>query len=109
MTADLIRELEPELSENYLISYTDGPMHPETFSRRYKKFMNDFIEYFAKKDIKIDYIRIHEMRHTRASLWVSEDKSLFAIANQMGWANLDMLKKRYGHVNVDTVRTLLDI
>lgn len=108
-TADLIHDLEPELFDEYLITNNGGPMTPDYFNWHYKKFMTDFITYYSKKGINIDYVKPHELRHTRASLWVADDKNLFAIAQQMGWANLDMLKKRYGHADTEAVRKLLDI
>lgn len=108
-TADLIRELEPELYTDYLISLDGGPMPPHKFQYRYTKAINDFINYYAKRGIVITAVKPHEMRHTRASIWVTDDKNLFAIAQQMGWSNLDMLQKRYGHADTEAVRKLLDI
>lgn len=109
MTADLIRDLEPDLSDDYLISSDGRPMTPDWFNWNYRKLFNECINYYAKKGIEIPYINPHEFRHTRASLWLAEDKSLFAVAAQMGWANLDMLKKRYGHADSEVIRQLLDI
>lgn len=108
-TADLIQELEPELYDDYLITRDGSPMPPDYFNQHYKKFLRECINFYANKGITIPFVNPHELRHTRASLWIAEDKSLFAVAAQMGWANLDMLKKRYGHADIETVRSLLNL
>ena len=51
----------------------------------------------------------HELRHTRATIWVNEGKNLFAIAEQMGWSDLDMLRKRYGHADIQLLRKELGL
>lgn len=110
-TVDLLNSLESEIRGEYLISFSEeGTLTPvDSFNFHYTKWINDFRSYYSHKGIEIPFIHIHEFRHTRASHWVAEDKNLFAVAQQMGWANLDMLRKRYGHAETDTVRNLLDI
>ena len=51
----------------------------------------------------------HELRHTRATLWVEQDRNLFAIAEQMGWSDLEMLKKTYGHPDIQKIKSMLGI
>lgn len=76
-----------------------------------KKFTYHFTEYMKKisKEKGITIVTPHGLRHSRASLWVAEDKNLFAIAELLGWSDLDMLRKRYGHADVEAIRKQLDI
>ena len=68
-------------------------------------------EYYLNRDNPIDIpiLNPHELRHTRASIWVNESKNLFAIADQMGWSDLDILRKRYAHGDINQLRKQLDL
>lgn len=81
------------------------------YTRHYKVFMEDMREYYLNQDNPIDIpiLNPHELRHTRASIWVNEGKNLFAIADQMGWSDLDMLRKRYAHGDINQLRKQLDL
>lgn len=77
--------------------------------RQYGVFMTEMQAYYAAKKIDIPILHPHELRHTRASLWVNSGMNLFAIANILGHADLAMLKKRYGHPDIESTRNLLNI
>ncbi|MDO5124777.1 MAG: tyrosine-type recombinase/integrase [Ruminococcus sp.] len=59
--------------------------------------------------VDVPMLNPHELRHTRASIWVNDGKNLFAISDQMGWSDLDMLRKRYAHVDISQLRKQLDL
>lgn len=81
---------------------------PRTWSRRhYDVFMRDMHSYYAKQKIDVPILKPHELRHTRATLWVNSGANLFAIANVLGHADLEMLRKRYAHNDVEATRKLL--
>jgi integrase len=83
---------------------------PDTwYKRHYKAFMKDMHEYYLKQGIDIPIRSPHELRHTRASIWVNEGKNPYAIAAQMGWANFEMLSKVYGHRDMNQLRKQLGI
>lgn len=81
------------------------------FNRHYKVFMREMHEFYLNQDPPIDVpmLNPHELRHTRTSIWVNAGKNLFAVAQQMGWADLDMLRKRYAHGDIDELRKQLDL
>lgn len=81
----------------------------ETFQHRYKVFIRDLQKYYSEKGIDIPALTPHELRHTRASIWVNDRKNLFAIAQQLGWSDLSMLRKVYGHGDIQQLRKELDI
>lgn len=80
-----------------------------TFNDRYDAFMRRMQKHYKEIGIDIPILHIHELRHTRASLWVNQGKNLFAIAEQMGWSDLSMLRKVYGHGDIQQLRKELDI
>ena len=62
---------------------------PRTWSRRhYDVFMRDMHEYYAKQGIDIPELNPHELRHTRATIWVNDGENIFAVADVLGHADL---------------------
>lgn len=59
--------------------------------------------------IDIPILHSHELRHTRATLWINNGANLFAVADVLGHADLKMLRKRYAHSDVESTRELLKI
>lgn len=83
---------------------------PRTWSRRhYDVFMRDMHNYYLQQGIDVPMLHSHELRHTRATLWVNSGANLFAIATVLGHADLKMLRKRYAHADIESTRDLLDI
>jgi integrase len=73
--------------------------------------MKEMREYYLKQDppVNIPVLNPHELRHTRATLWVNDGKNLLAIAETMGWGDLKMLRQRYAHSDVNVIRNALDL
>lgn len=83
---------------------------PRTWSRRhYNVFMKEMHEYYLKQDIDIPVLNPHELRHTRATIWVNDGENLFAVADVLGHSDLKMLRKRYAHADPESVRKLLKL
>lgn len=108
-TLDLIRNTKQE-SDFLFHTRTGQPYSPGTWEDIiYNKFMKDMHDHYLSQGIDVPIITPHALRHTRATLWVNEGKNLFAIAQQMGWANLEMLRKRYAHSDINDLRGELDL
>lgn len=83
---------------------------PRTWSRRhYNVFMRDMQKHYEEQGIEVPILCPHELRHTRATLWVNSGANLFAIASVLGHADLKMLRKRYAHEDTESTRKLLGI
>lgn len=108
-TAALIQS-RPNSSE-YIICNANGSVcSPRTWSRRhYDVFMRDMQAHYAELGIGIPMLHPHELRHTRASIWVNDGENIFAVADVLGHADLKMLRKRYAHADVESTRKLLKI
>lgn len=98
-------------SSQFVICNTKGTVcSPRTWNRRhYDVFMSDMQHYFAEQGINIPVLTPHELRHTRASIWVNNGENLFAVADILGHSDLKMLRKRYAHSDVESTRRLLKI
>lgn len=106
-TIQLIKDKAPHM---YLHNPDADCILPvNTFRNRYDAFMKRMQKHFESQGIYVPMLNIHELRHTRATIWVNQGKNLFAIAEQMGWANLDMLRRVYGHGDIQKLRKELDI
>ena len=77
--------------------------------RRCKPFMEQMSAFYAEKGVKIPVLTPHCLRHTRASIWLNEGRAPAAIAAQMGWSDLDMLSRVYGHRDIEQLRKQLGI
>lgn len=83
---------------------------PRNWSRRhYDVFMRDMQNFYKQQDIYINTYSPHALRHTRASIWVNNGLNLYAISKILGHSDLQMLRKRYAHSNVDEIRRLMNI
>ena len=71
--------------------------------------MRDMHEYYAKQGIDIPELNPHELRHTRATIWVNDGENIFAVAHVLGHADLKMLRKRYAHSDAESTRKLLKL
>lgn len=95
----------------YVFSNSKGHVQsPRTWSRRhFDVFMRDMQAYYAEQGLDIPVLHPHELRHTRATLWVNSGANLFAVADVLGHSDLKMLRKRYAHSDVDSTRRMLNI
>lgn len=57
----------------------------------------------------MDYpeLSAHELRHTRATLWIAQGVSPMMAARLLGHSDTKMLMKIYDHTDVDTLRRVL--
>lgn len=111
-TVELIRK-NCDPSFRYLIHADDPelPYDPQRWRWQvYAKFMQAAQNYiFDNCGYEIEIINPHELRHTRATLWVEQDRNLYAIAEEMGWSDLQMLKQVYGHPDIQKIKNMLGI
>ena len=85
-------------------------LNPRTWQRRhYDVFMKDMHNAFLDQNIDIPIYNPHRLRHSKASEWVNDGLNLYAIAKTLGHSDLNMLKKRYAHSDLEEVRNLLNI
>lgn len=83
---------------------------PRTWSRRhFDIFMRDMHDYYQKEGIDIPVLHPHELRHTRATIWVNDGENIFAVADVLGHSDLKMLRKRYAHADAESVRKMLKL
>lgn len=106
-TADWIKR---DCKYKYIANPSDNNvMRSSLFRKHYYSFMQDMREHYLMQGIDMPVLNPHELRHTRATLWVNEGRNLFAIAEMLGWSDLSMLRKVYGHPDIQQLRKNLEI
>ncbi|MPM77761.1 Tyrosine recombinase XerC [bioreactor metagenome] len=69
-------------------------------ARVYKSFMKDL----QTKYPNMQNLNLHELRHTFATNRRNDGADIFSLAKIMGHSDLNMLYKRYAHVDMDSLR-----
>lgn len=105
-TADWLKTCSHKYISN---SESDDVMKSTVFRYAYKAFMRRMHDHYMQDNIDIPMLNPHELRHSRASLWVNEGRSLFAIAEMLGWSDLKMLRSVYGHPDIQELRKNLNL
>ena len=72
-------------------------------NRRYKPFMDEL----HAKYPEIPILSVHELRHTRATLWIAQGVEPYMAARLLGHSDLKMLTKVYDHTDPETLRKAL--
>lgn len=105
ISKDLIERIR-SLGSGYIIRNENGSyQNPSNWTKRdYKRFMQQL-----NAETGLPILSPHELRHTRATIWVNEGKNLFAVAAILGHSDLKMLQERYAHKDIDALRKNLDI
>lgn len=102
-----LKEQQKQSHCNLLIHNNQNRIiNPRTWQRRhYDVFMRDMQKVYPDMPV----LNPHRLRHSKASEWVNEGLSLYAIAKTLGHSDLNMLRKRYAHSDLEEVRNLLNI
>ena len=86
----LLKSSIPEYKPTNLIFSNNGiPLAENTISRTFKS-------YCAAADVKI--IRLHDMRHSHASLLINSGESIVLVAKRLGHANIEQTLNTYSHM-----------
>lgn len=112
LSTETMQLLESRRNDSvYIICNSKGTVcSPRTWNRRhFDEFMKDMHTYFIEQGLDIPTLTPHELRHTRASIWVNDGENIFAVADVLGHADLKMLRKRYAHSDVESTRALINI
>lgn len=72
--------------------------------RHYNKFMQHLHD-----ETGVQQLTSHELRHTRATIWVNSGKNIFAVASALGHSDLKMLQQHYAHKDIEAMRNMLDV
>lgn len=91
-----------EVEPDYIFHSPEGlPYQPNNWSNRvFFPFMRDLHQAHPE----LPSLTPHELRHTRATLWIAQGISPLMVARLLGHCDVKMLAKVYDHTTVDTLR-----
>lgn len=80
------------------------PYQPNNWNNRvFLRYMNALV----KAHPEIPKLSVHELRHTRATLWIAQGVSPMMVARLLGHSDLKMLMRIYDHTDVETLRNAI--
>ena len=89
----------------YIIHSPEGrPYHPNNWANR---VFRPFMQRLHKEHPDIPMLSPHELRHTRATLWIAQGIDPYMVARLLGHSDLKMLTKIYDHTSTETLRKVL--
>lgn len=98
-------EITQQVETTFIFHSPEGkPYQPHNWNNRvFVPFMREL----QKAHPEIPTLSAHELRHTRASLWIAGGMEPYMAARLLGHTDLKMLLKIYDHTNVETLRKAL--
>lgn len=95
------------LQENRLFTQADGsPMAPSSPRHRFKEFVAIYNE---THENKLPEIRLHDLRHTAASLLIASGMDPVTVAHRLGHADVAVTLNTYSHMFPDKDREASDV
>lgn len=92
------------LTEQVFHSPEGRPYQPNNWENRvYRRFMREL----HKAHPEVPELSPHELRHTRATLWIAQGMDPYMAARLLGHSDLKMLTKIYDHTSTETLRKAL--
>lgn len=99
-------EITITVDTEYIFHSPEGkPYQPNNWNNR---VFLPFIRELQKLHPEIPRLSVHELRHTRASLWIADGVDPYMAARLLGHTDLKMLMKIYDHTDVNTLRRALE-
>ena len=90
--------------ENIFYSPEGKPYQPNNWANR---VFRPFMKTLRLSHPEIPELSPHELRHSRATLWIAQGIEPYMVARLLGHSDLKMLTKIYDHTSEETLRSVL--
>lgn len=90
--------------EHIFYSPEGNPYQPNNWANRVYR---PFVKALHQEYPEIPELSPHELRHTRATLWIAQGIEPYMAARLLGHSDLKMLTKIYDHTSEETLRNVL--
>jgi integrase len=104
---DLIIQKHASLEGLYLLG-NDHPLSQTSVDREFKKYLDKA----CNEDPKFKRMRVHDFRHSHATLLINRGANIVAVSKRLGHANVQQTLKTYTHLlkeNEDLALSILNI
>lgn len=92
-------------TEHIIHSPEGKPYNPNNWANR---VFRPFMQRLHREHPDIPVLSPHELRHTRATLWIAQGIDPYMVARLLGHSDLKMLTKIYDHTSTETLRKALE-
>lgn len=116
---DIFRSIQPYIfykssgmsyKRQYLVNGKYGEnMTPANWSRRYKKFSEDFDRYAEEKGLGFHMVNPHECRFSFGSILYAKTKDIVTVSKLMGHSNIEITVRLYVDDNINEKRKAIDM
>ena len=90
--------------ENIFYSPEGKPYQPNNWANR---VFRPFMKALRLSHPEVPELSPHELRHSRATLWIAQGIEPYMVARLLGHSDLKMLTKIYDHTSEETLRSVL--
>ncbi|MDR1781539.1 MAG: site-specific integrase [Bacilli bacterium] len=96
----LQKENYPNFSNTFFVFSVDNPLSETTITNKFEKYC---------KEAGVKRIRIHDLRHSHASLLINNGASPVLVAKRLGHNDIRMTLNTYSHLYQEKEDTIIDI
>lgn len=87
-----------DFDNNFIfIQETGKQMHIDSPTKKFKKILTTYNSSVKKEEDKLPMIRFHDLRHTSASLLISQNVDIRTVANRLGHSKTSVTLDIYSH------------
>ena len=98
-TARLLTGQGANATGEYVFGHDGGPLDPAAVSRHFSVLC---------RRVGVPVIRLHDLRHTSASLGLASGESLFEVSRRLGHSSIRITADTYSHICPETSRTAVE-
>lgn len=86
------------VGENYVFIQANGKqMHPDTPYNKFKSIIRCYNAHIIKEEEKLPEISLHGLRHTSATLMISQNVDIRTVSNRLGHTQTSTTLDIYSH------------
>ena len=100
MQKNILNEFTEDINELQIFQNSPIQLTKDAIDKKYKKILN--------RDTNLEKIRIHDFRHSHASLLINNGEDYLVVKERLGHASITTTIDTYSHLYPSKQKTLAD-